>query len=108
MRENTGVYGVDYLQRATITLAGLGCNKPVDAVYPLIVSDSSGKTPTGSQNYVIHFDKNELPPVAAFWSLTMYDADGFQLANSIDRYAIGDRDALKYNTDGNKASERSR
>ena len=100
MRENAGVYGVDYLQRATITLAGLGCNKPVDAVYPLIVSDSAGKTPTGDQQYVIHFDKEDLPPAQAFWSLTMYDKDGFQVANPINRYAIGDRDALQYNADG--------
>jgi hypothetical protein len=100
MRENTGVYGVDYLQRATITLAGLGCNKPVDAVYPLIVSDSAGKTPEGNQDYVLHFDKDELPPAQAFWSLTMYDKEGFQVANPINRYAIGDRDALHYNADG--------
>ncbi len=100
MRENAGVYGVDYLQRATITLAGLGCNKPVDAMYPLIVTDADGHTPQGDQNYVIHFDKGELPPVSSFWSLTMYDADGFQVANPINRYAIGDRDALKFNADG--------
>jgi hypothetical protein len=100
MRENAGVYGVDYLQRATITLAGLGCNKPVDAVYPLIVTDSDGKTPKGDQQYVIHFDKDKLPPAQAFWSLTMYDQEGFQVANPINRYAIGDRDALTYNANG--------
>ena len=48
----------------------------------------------------MHFTKAELPPVNAFWSLTMYDADGFQVANPIDRFAIGDRDALNYNADG--------
>jgi hypothetical protein len=68
--------------------------------YPLIVSDSFGKTPTGDQNYVIHFAKVNLPPAHAFWSLTMYDADGFQVANPINRYAIGDRNALRYNADG--------
>ena len=44
-----------------------------------------------------HFSKAELPPVEAFWSLAMYDAEGFQIANSLNRFAIGDRDALKYN-----------
>src|SRR5215467_13229895 len=41
-----------------------------------------------------------MPPVGAFWSLTMYDAEGFQVANSLNRFAIGDRDALKFNNDG--------
>jgi len=39
-------------------------------------------------------------PVDAFWSLTMYDAQGFQIANPINRFAIGDRDAFKYEADG--------
>ena len=51
-------------------------------------------------NYVLRFGKNELPPVDAFWSVTMYDAEGFQVANPINRFAIGDRDALKFNEDG--------
>jgi hypothetical protein len=50
--------------------------------------------------YVMHFNKDDLPPVEAFWSLTMYDAEGFQVANSINRFAIGDRDALKFAADG--------
>jgi hypothetical protein len=49
---------------------------------------------------VLHFNQDELPPVDAFWSVTMYDADGFQVANPLNRFAIGDRDALKYNADG--------
>jgi hypothetical protein len=50
--------------------------------------------------YVLHFNQDELPPVGAFWSLTMYDAEGFQVANPLNRFAIGDRDALKFNNDG--------
>jgi hypothetical protein len=49
---------------------------------------------------MLHFNKDELPPVDAFWSLTMYDAEGFQIANPLNRFAIGGRDALKFNADG--------
>ncbi len=49
---------------------------------------------------MLNFAKDELPPAEAFWSLTMYDADGFPVANPINRYAVGDRDALGYNSDG--------
>jgi hypothetical protein len=38
--------------------------------------------------------------VSAFWSITLYDKDGFQTANALNRCAIGDRDALTVNADG--------
>jgi hypothetical protein len=49
---------------------------------------------------VLHFDKGQTPPANAFWSVTMYDKEGFQVPNTINRYAIGDRDKLTYNPDG--------
>ena len=64
------------------------------------VPDTGGRPLTGDQDYLLHFDKDELPPVAAFWSVTMYDADGFQAANPLNRFAIGDRDDLAHNDDG--------
>lgn len=54
----------------------------------------------GANAYVLHFEKRELPPAAAFWSITMYDGEGFQVANPLNRFAIGDRDPLKFNDDG--------
>jgi hypothetical protein len=98
--EAIGVYGNAYLKRATITLAGLGANPPEDAVYPVLLADADGEPITGDQAYSIHFDAEGLPPVDAFWSITMYDAEGFQVANELGRFAIGDRDALVYNADG--------
>ena len=98
--DTMGVYGNYYLKRAIVALAGLGANQQDDAVYPLNVGDSDGKPLDGANNYVMHFSKEELPPVGAFWSITMYDAEGFQSANRINRFAIGDRDALQYNADG--------
>ena len=98
--DTMGVYGDYYLKRAIIAQIGLGANQPEDAFYPLNVSDADGKPVMAENKYVLHFDKDQLPPVGAFWSLTMYDAEGFQVANPINRFAIGDRDALKYNADG--------
>ncbi|MCA1370935.1 DUF1254 domain-containing protein [Bradyrhizobium sp. BRP14] len=98
--DTMGVYGNYYLKRAIIALVGLGANQPEDAIYPLNIADADGEPLNGADKYTMHFDKSELPPVDAFWSLTMYDAEGFQVANPINRYAIGDRDKLKYNDDG--------
>ncbi|KAA0081253.1 DUF1254 domain-containing protein [Mycolicibacterium sp. P9-64] len=100
MTDNIGVYGNSYLKRAVVTMIGLGANPPEDAVYPLLNVDADGDPITGESDYVIRFEADELPPVYAFWSVTMYDAEGFQVANELDRFAIGDRDALKYDADG--------
>lgn len=98
--DTMGIYGNFYLKRAIIALVGLGANQPEDAIYPLNLCDVDGQTITGDNNYILHFEKEELPPVEAFWSLTMYDAEGYQVANQLDRFAIGDRDNLKFNPDG--------
>jgi hypothetical protein len=98
--ETMGVYGNSYLKRAIIAQVGLGANQPEDAIYPLCLTDADGKPLVGEAKYVLRFEKSELPPANAFWSITMYDQQGFQVANPINRFAIGDRDALTYNADG--------
>ena len=98
--KSIGVYGNDYLQRATINLIGLGANPYEQAIYPLNTHDRNGKPPMGGKKYVMHFTRKDLPPVEAFWSITMYDEEGFQVANQLNRFALGDRDELKFNPDG--------
>ncbi len=98
--ETMGVYGNYYLKRATLAMIGLGSNPPEDAIYPLAFADGDGKPLNGQDDYGLHFDKQELPPVNAFWSVTIYDRDGFQVANALNRCALGDRDPLQYNADG--------
>jgi hypothetical protein len=98
--ENIGNYGTDYLMRACVELIGLGANLPEDAIYPLLYTDAEGKPFTGESRYTWHLDTNALPPVNAFWSLTLYDSEGFQIANDLNRFAIGDRDDLSFNEDG--------
>jgi hypothetical protein len=95
-----GVYGDYYVKRAVVAMAGLGANQVEDAIYPLQLTDADGQPTDGSNRYVVHFDAGQLPPVDAFWSITMYDQEGFQIANPIDRFAIGDRDALQSGQDG--------
>src|ERR1700744_1742999 len=63
-------------------------------------TDADGQPMNGSMRYRMHFAASELPPVLAFWSVTGYDKDGYFIANPIHRYAIGDRDTLKFNPDG--------
>jgi hypothetical protein len=98
--DTMGVYGNYYLKRAAVALFGLGANVPEDAVYPINLGDADGKPLIGANKYVLAFAKNEIPPVGAFWSITLYDKDGFPTANALNRNAIGDRDELKFNADG--------
>ncbi|SDZ00622.1 DUF1254 domain-containing protein [Herbiconiux ginsengi] len=98
--DTMGVYGNFYTKRAIVAMVGLGANPPEDAVYPIAVADSDGSPIVGEKSYVQHFEKSELPPVGAFWSVTMYDADSFQVANPLNRFALGDRDPLVYGADG--------
>lgn len=98
--DTMGVYGDYYLKRAIVAMMGLGANQPEDAIYPILQVDSDGKPLMGESRYVLHFTKEDLPPVNAFWSITMYDEAGYQVANSINRFAIGDRDHLAYGADG--------
>lgn len=95
-----GDYQTEYPTRAYIAFMALGANLAEDAVYPNTTEDVNGNPLLGSKKYIIHMDKNELPPVNAFWSLTAYNEDEFLIENEINRYALGDQKNIKYNEDG--------
>lgn len=95
-----GRYGTNYDLRALVALIGFGANLPEDAVYLNAKVDGDGRSLNGAQRYVLHFAKGQTPPVNAFWSLTMYNSRQAFVPNPIKRYAIGDRDKLKFNPDG--------
>ena len=95
-----GRYGTNYPYRAGWTFYGVGGNLPEDAVYPFATVDSDGKPLNGANRYELHFAKSEIPPVDAFWSLTMYDEESYLVANPLNRYALGDRSGLKFDADG--------
>jgi hypothetical protein len=98
--DTMGVYGNYYLKRAIITQLGLGANLPEDAIYPINLADETGKPLDGGSDYVLHFDKGATPPVNAFWSITLYDAQGYQVANSLNRFAVSNWMPFKTNPDG--------
>ena len=98
--DTMGVYGNYYLKRGIVTQQGLGANLVEDAIYPLNLADSDGKPLDGANKYVLHFDKGAAPPVNAFWSVTLYDPDGFQVANSLNRFAVSSWMPFKVNADG--------
>jgi hypothetical protein len=96
----TGLYGTEYLQRATVAAIGLGANRPQDAVYPTSEGDIEGHDYRGVRKYVIHIDKGQEPPVHAFWSVTMYDDQYFFVPNTLNRFTLSQRDKFATNPDG--------
>jgi hypothetical protein len=62
--------------------------------------DADGKPYEGTNKYVMQFDKGQMPPADAFWSLTMYDAEYFFVANKLNRYTLSSRNKFKLNKDG--------
>ncbi len=94
-----GSYGVDYLARAAAARTGIGSTLREDGIEATARVDASNARLSGGSRYLLHFARNELPPVQAFWSLTMIDDDGKMVDNVINRYDVrGDR--LKPDGDG--------
>jgi hypothetical protein len=97
-------YNGDWLKRAAAAKAGIYGNDAVEAAYPFTRVDSDGRPLDGSKHdYTLTFAPNQLPPVNAFWSVTMYDGKTKLLVeNPINRYLINSRmlPAMKTNEDG--------
>ncbi len=98
--DTMGVYGNYYLKRAIVAQLGLGANLPEDAVYPMNLADDTGKPLDGANKYVLHFEKGQIPPVNAFWSITLYDSEGFQVGNVLNRFAVSSYMPFNFNGDG--------
>lgn len=94
----------DWLLRAAAAKGGLYGNDGVEAMYPFTRVDSKGATlDTSKHNYTITFAAGQLPPVNAFWSVTMYDGKSqFLISNPINRYLINSPmlPAMTKNADG--------
>ena len=100
LNTNGGNYGTDYLLRSTFTRFGFGTNIAEDAVYPSANIDITGTPLTGTKSYVIHFPPGQTPPAHGFWSITVYNQEGFLVPNPIQRYDVGSETGLTPNADG--------
>ncbi|MDM0015503.1 DUF1254 domain-containing protein [Variovorax sp. J22P168] len=101
---NQDFFKGDWLMRAAAAKGGLYGNDAVEAVYPFTRADSKGAVLDGSKhNYTITFPAGQLPPVNAFWSVTMYDGKSqFLIKNPINRYLVNSPmlSGMKKNKDG--------
>jgi hypothetical protein len=97
-------YNGDWLKRAAAAKFGIFGNDAVEAMYPFVTKDAEGATLDGSKNkYTISFAANQLPPVDAFWSTTMYDPKTQHLIeNPINRYLLNSEmlPNMRKNADG--------
>lgn len=97
----TGSYGTNYAVRAEVDYIGLGAPMSKLAMYPFTVTDHNLQPLTGARRYVVHFSAANLPfPVRSFWSLTLYDANGFLVSNAAHVYLINNRSQVRRNADG--------
>jgi hypothetical protein len=95
--------GGNWMYRMAAVVLGIYGNSAVEALYPLLQRDSDGNPLSGANNYTLTFPKGQLPPVNAFWSVTMYDLpQSLLVENPIDRYLINSPmlPDLKTNPDG--------
>jgi hypothetical protein len=85
----TGDYGTDYALRAAIAYRGLGANLIEDAFYASASATGDGAKFSSENKYMLHFNKDQIPPVNGFWSLSMYNDKILFVANPINRYSLG-------------------
>jgi hypothetical protein len=79
----------NYLYRMGAAVNGIYGNSEAEAIYPLLALDNEGQKPDGSKRYTLRFAPGQLPPVNAFWSMTMYRMPEILLVdNPIDRYLL--------------------
>jgi len=95
-----GHHKKNYLLRAAVARYGLDANVKEDAVYASCAVSEMGTPLDGSSNDTIHFPAGQQPPVNGFWSITVYDQNGFLVANSINRYSVGSETGLVPDGDG--------
>ena len=98
----SGILGNDYLFRAAWAKWYTGGNSAEEAIYLDGRKDDQGEPFSSDKKYQVHFDRDQLPQVKAFWSISIYNqSDGSFVTNEINRYSIGSNtQEMTYNDDG--------
>jgi hypothetical protein len=96
---NLGVYGTDYHTRAVVAWLGLGALSAPDAVYPTAFVDGDGELLDFSQKYLMHFEKDQMLPCNASWSIAIYQGN-FYARNAMNKYDVAPWMPLQYNANG--------
>lgn len=84
-------FGDDMMLRAAVARDQIYVTIPEEGIYPVAHTDIAGRRLSGDHPVAFTLPDAADPPVDAFWSLTLYDDDGFLVPNPLDRYAISDR-----------------
>lgn len=104
-----GDFEDQYFIRGVVSQIGFGANRGEFAVYQNLTRDENFGLLSGESEYTLTFTPEELPPVNAFWSITVYDKDGFLVRNDaveslgiigIQKYAVSSNTGLQYEADG--------
>ena len=94
-------WGVDYFNRTGTARSNIYDNRNAETQYMYTDNDADGNALVGSNSYSVTFAKGELPPVNAFWSLTLYNEGHIFHPNDLDRYSLGTKNkTLKFNDNG--------
>jgi hypothetical protein len=100
-RRNVTGTPTDPLIRAADNIYGPGTQVAEESVFWNLRQSPDGEPLNGTGQYRMKFGPGQLPPVDAFWSLTLYDGNYFLFGNRLDRYGISDRtDGLRFEADG--------
>ena len=94
-----GAYGTDYDTRAGIAWLGLGADKQEDTIYPTAYTDGDGNPLDSANKYIMHYDKGQLQPTNAAWSVSQYQGN-FYVVNALNRYGLCPWMPLKFDKDG--------
>ena len=86
---NDGGFETRWMDRAVIADAAWAApDKNISHGGAFLFTDSAGRPFSGKNKYTLTFDMNDLPPVTQFWSIPIYDANGYFVANEINRYTV--------------------